>query len=1116
MKRVCCCYLFCFFFYQAFSQTAVEKVKFSKLESAAGLSNSRVTCVLQDSDGFLWVGTDDGLNRFDGYEFKVYRNDPTDSTSLMKNSIIQIYEDDRGALWVSTANGGLHRYNNSLDNFERFREYAFDCEIRDFYEDEDYIWVAGIKSHHAFADKLFKTTGKVAEHHTLFPSKTAVQFFSRDSDDTFWVGVRTVGFFKWNSRTNEIVKYPADAKNPNSIASDHVHKAVRDTKGNIWIGTEDGFSKFNTKSETFTNYKLSAPVKESIPLVNNVMNLCMDHDYLWLGTENGGLVRFNTVNNKSDNFVFNKHDPASLPDNSIWAIYKDHEGRIWIGTYSKGICVIDRMRDKFSEFDIPLENDIVNAIWQDSKRRFWIGTEDGIVMKQGNTIQHFRHSSKMGSLTTNPVLSICEDTKQRMWFGTWNGGLNRYDEKTNSFINYLPDPKKETSLSSADVFSIIQLRKTGAMVAGTYSGLNILTNEKQGIFERYSEPEFEFNNYIRTMLEDSKGNVWIGTIEELILFDSRLKKITRFESFNDRDSTKVDGLSNCIIEDKKGRIWVGTSNGLHLIVNKKHIRSYTTANGLPNNIVNGILEDSKGKFWLSTTNGISRFDPDNHTFKNYDTNDGLLSNEFKPNACFKNKDGQFFFGGKGVNFFYPDSIKDNPHVPPVFITDLKLLNKSVKAGDKDGILSQQIAKTLEVSLPSDYNFFTINYVALNFTATSKNQYAYKLEGFNEDWNYVGNQRSVTYTNLDPGDYIFKVKASNNDGLWNEEGALLIIHILPPWWKMWWVRSLVVVFLVMITIVIYKIRLGSVTRQNRRLEDLVDERTKELALQNEELLQSQEEISAQRDLVSAQNHELQVAREIIEKKNNEIKLRNETLEAEVEERTRDLVEYNQQLEQFAFISAHNLRAPVARILGLGNVLEITRNKPEDVNMIIDRIIFTTQELDRVVKDLNTVLELRKNNTSVITKINVEEELELIKINLEKEIQETYTVFDQDFSQINTIYTLKPYLDSILVNLISNAIKYRQPSRPPIIRIRSIVEGDMVCLEVRDNGLGMDLSLYKEKIFTLYSRFHSHVEGKGMGLYLVKTQANSLGGRIEVESQTGIGTTFRVYIKNQAPA
>lgn len=1113
MKRVCCCYLLIFFFYQAFSQTAVEKVKFSKLDPAATLSNSRVTCILQDSDGFLWVGTEDGLNRFDGYEFKVYRNDPADSTSLAKNSILEIFEDNRGGLWVSTANGGLHRYNSNLDNFTRLNDYSFDCEIRAFYEDRDYIWVGGIRSLHAFVDKLSKANGKTLERHTLFSSKSPVQFLMRASDNSFWVGVRTVGFLKWNVVTNQIVKYSADPQNPKSIISDHMHKAVEDGRGNIWIGTEDGLSKFDTNKETFTNYTFSVPIKENIPMVNEIMNLCADRDYLWLGTENGGLVRFNMKDGKYENFVFNKYDPTSLPDNSVWYIYKDHAGRIWIGTYSKGLVVIDRMKEKFFEFDIPLENDIVNTIWQDSRKRFWIGTEDGIVMKQGNVIRHFRHSLKKGSLTTNPVTSTFEDNQQRMWFGTWNGGLSRYDEQANSFVNYLPDPKKSNSLSRADVFAITQLRETGEIVAGTYNGLNILTHEKQGIFEHYREPEFEHNNYIRSMLEDSKGNLWIGTIEELTRFDKKQKKIVRFTSPN--DSMKIKGLSNCIVEDTKGRIWVGTNNGLHLIIDLKHVRSYTKNDGLPNNIVNGILEDGRGYLWLSTTNGISKFDPEKHTFKNYDVNDGLLSNEFKPNACFKNKEGQFFFGGKGVNFFWPDSIKDNPHVPPVFITDLKLLNKSVKVGDKDGILSQQISKTLEVSLPPDYNFFTINYVALNFTASDKNQYAYKLEGFNNEWNYVGSQRAVTFTNLDPGDYIFKVKACNNDGLWNEEGALLIIHILPPWWKTWWVRSLVGVLIVLLAVIIYKVRLGSVTRQNRRLEDLVEARTKELALQNEELLQSQEEISSQRDLVSAQNHELQLAREIIEKQNNEIKLRNETLAAEVEERTRDLVEYNQQLEQFAFISAHNLRAPVARILGLGNVLQITRHKPEEVDMIIDRIIFTTQELDRVVKDLNTVLELRKDNTSVITKINLEEELELIKINLEKEIQETHTVFDQDFSKINTIYTLKPYLDSILVNLISNAIKYRKPSIPPVIRIRSLVEGDMVCLEVRDNGLGMDLSLYKDKIFTLYSRFHSHVEGKGMGLYLVKTQANSLGGRIEVDSATGIGTTFRVYIRNQVP-
>jgi ligand-binding sensor domain-containing protein len=369
MKRVCCCYLFIIFFYQAFSQTAVEKVKFSKPDPATP-SNSRVTSVLQDSDGFLWVGTEDGLNRFDGYEFKVYRNDPADSNSLTKNSILQIYQDNRGVLWISTANGGLHRYNSNLDNFTRLREYSFDCEIRTFYEDRDYIWVGGVRSYHAFVDKISKTSGETLERHTLFPSKYPVQFLARASDKSFWVGVRKIGFFKWDIATNRSIKYSADPRNPKSIVSNHVHKAVEDAHGNIWIGTEGGLSKFNKDKETFTNYILSVPVKENMPLVNDILNLCIDRDYLWLGTQNGGLFRFNMTNGAHENFVFNKYDPSSLPDNSIWAIYKDHEGRIWIGTYSKGICVIDRLKEKFSEVDIPLENDIVNTIWQDSKKRF--------------------------------------------------------------------------------------------------------------------------------------------------------------------------------------------------------------------------------------------------------------------------------------------------------------------------------------------------------------------------------------------------------------------------------------------------------------------------------------------------------------------------------------------------------------------------------------------------------------------------------------------------------------------------------------------------------------------------------------------------------------------------
>ncbi|SKC87202.1 sensor histidine kinase [Ohtaekwangia koreensis] len=1109
-----CCFIF--FCCQAFAQTSVEKIKFSKIELHSELSNSRVTSILQDSRGFIWVATEDGLNRFDGYEFKVYRNLPNDTTSLLKNSILNLYEDSRGILWISTSNGGLHTYNIKQDNFERIKEYNFNCEIGVITEDKDYIWIGGVKSHNAFIDRLDKISHQW-KRSTLFRSENPTLFISRDAADEFWIGVRNIGFFKWNEKTNSVKKYSADKNNRNTIIHNGVHQIIRDPKGYIWIATEGGVSKFEIATGKFKNYSKALLQNHTAPLVDNTLSLCMDGDYIWIGTENGGLSQLDTRTDNFKNFSNIKNDPSSLPDNSVWVLYKDRQGRIWIGMYSKGLCVIDRMKDKFSELDIPLENDVVNAIWQDSKKRFWVGTENGIAMKDGSNVHYFNHSeNNPNSLSSNPILSILEDSKQQMWFGTWAGGLNRFDEVNNRFITYKPDSERINSMSDANVFAIAQLKESGKLLAGTYKGLNILQDEKRGIFTNYRSDKFEYNNYIRTIHEDSEGNVWIGTIEDLALFDPHTQKIVSFNTSMDPNFHSVGGLVNCIVEDKKRRLWVGTNNGLYLIINKKYSKRYTIESGLKNDIVYGILEDNSGNLWLSTAEGISKFNPETNKFKYYDVNDGLLSNEFKANVCFKNDEGQFFFGGKGVNVFYPDSIKDNPYIPPVYITDLKLFNQSVKVGDKDGILTQQISEAFEVSLSPEYNFFTINYVALNYTAPTKNQYAYKLEGFDDTWNYVGDQRSVTFTNLDPGYYIFKVKASNNDGLWNEEGTLLIIRILPPWWETWWFRSLASIIIISVVMGTYKVRVSRITQQNRKLEDIVERRTRELAHQNEELLQIQQQISAQRDLVSEQNMELQYAREIIEKQNDEIILRNETLEAEVEERTRDLVEYNQQLEQFAFISAHNLRAPVARILGLGNVLGIIRNDPNEVNMIIDRIMFTTEELDRVVKDLNTVLELRKDNTSVITRINLADELKLVKINLEKEIEETHTVFEEDFSNAAVVYTLKPYLDSILMNLISNAIKYRNPNIPPVIRIQSQIVQEHICITVSDNGLGMDLPLYRDKLFTLYSRFHSHVEGKGMGLYLVKTQATALGGKIEVESQTGNGTTFKVYIRNQTSA
>jgi ligand-binding sensor domain-containing protein/signal transduction histidine kinase len=1093
------------------AQTALEKTKFIRIQANNELSHSGVTCILQDSYGFLWIGTRDGLNRYDGYEFTIYRHDPQDSTSLLKNIILHLYEDNQKVLWVSTANGGLHAYDRQYDKFTRIAPYAYNCEISQIIEDDEHrLWIAGIKAKQAFCAQLDQATGKWREH-IVFPSGQTIKFLSPASPEEFWIGVNHTGFFKWNWRNLSLTAYQADKTLPESIVSNKFQKGIKDDKGNLWLATAEGLSKFEVTTGYFTNYVVSEKDSPALAsLINNVLVVCQDGPYIWIGTENGGLRRLDTRTQRFTNYLPDKSDPTSLIDYSIWALHKDSQNRIWIGTYSKGLCVIDKLQEKFFELDIPLRNDVVNALWQDASQRFWVGTEGGIAMKKDNDVHYFQHvPGQKGSLSSNPVLSIFEDSRHQMWFGTWAGGLNRYEERTNRFVHYLPDPDNSRGLSNPNIFSIHSSRQTGQLLVGTYNGLHVLTNEKTGAFEKYMDPVFQHNNYISRLYEDSGNNLWIGTIEELAVYDRKGEKIRPFAKSGEPGS--VSGFINCITEDQKGRLWVGSTTGLYLLINRRLVVRYTTQDGLPSEVVNSILEDAKGNLWLSTNHGICRFDPEHKTFKNYDTSDGLLSNEFKPNACFKNASGQFFFGGKGVNVFYPDSIKSNPYVPAVYLTDLKLFNQSAKVGAADAVLPEHISQVREISLEPKYTFFSIHYVALNFTSSAKNQYAYRLEGFNQDWIYVGSQRSATFTNLDVGTYTFRVKASNNDGLWNEQGVALIIHVLPPWWKTWWFMSAASLCIIAAGIGTYRFRIRNIKQLNKKLEKLVIDRTKELQIANKDLLIREEEITSQNEKLSQQNEELNTAWKIIENQNKEILVHNQNLDQEVKERTKELVEYNRQLEQFAFIAAHNLRAPVARILGLGQILKLPQNTPDEEKMMVSKLILTTEALDQVVRDISTILEVRKNHSLTITQINLTEELRALCQVLNTEIMATQAKIVADFSRIEHLQSVKPYVVSILLNLLTNAIKYRHPARKPYIRISSDLLDGYVCLMVKDNGLGIDLEHCHKQLFTLYKRFHPHIEGKGMGLYLVKTQVSALNGKIEVESTVDSGTTFRIYLK-----
>ncbi len=1117
----------------ASAQAPAKEARFRRLAENTRLSNLNITTIAQDSRGFLWVGTLDGLNRFDGYDFKIYRNVDNDTTSIVANRIQSLFEDSRGTLWVSSLNSGLQYFDPQLDIFRRIPEFSQRyCQVFRITEDDQHnIWIGGAYNGQAFVATQNHQTGRW-EKFLLFRAAEGIYSILQISENEFWLGSQSNGLFKWNRNTKALEQTLHDPAKPDGLPGNFLSEIVRDRRGNLWIGTHDGgLSKFNVKDNKFTNYTAdSKKFKTTIPN-NTIRSMCSDGRQLWIATENGGLSLMDMDTEELTNYLYDKSNPNSIINNSIWSVHKDKQGRIWAGSFAKGLCVLDGTEDKLPIYDHALESDLINAIFIDSKDRMWVGTEDGLVLKDRTGSHRFRYEvGNPRSLSSNAINCVYEDRKHRIWIGVWDGGINRFVEESRSFIRYNHDANRKESMTDPNVFNIAESSKTGELLVSTFGGMNVLTDEQKGTFENKFKYLHEGDQLHFTLLEDSHHNIWVGTRNGLHLYDLETLKITPVNLGTDTTQT-IDQV-NCLFESRDGTLWIGSSGGLHEMSSRDKIKTYTIRDGLPVNFVQGILEDSKGNLWLGTTRGLAIFNRTTKTFKTLDESDGLLSNELRRKSFFTNqKTGQMYVGGKGINTFFPDSIFVNPNKPSVYITDLKIFNQSVVPNGSDGILTNDISQTKEIYLDDPHNYFTLYYVGINFTHSYKNQYAYKLEGFEDKWVSVGTQRFATFTNLDPGQYTFRVKASNNDGLWNDVGTSLIIHVLPPWWKTWWARTLFFIAVVGIAMLIFALRTKRILRANIALERAVNQKTRELqqtnlallksqeeiriknqtltaqseelAAQNEELIQSQEEVSAQRDLVEEKNQTLFERQKIIEQQN-------ENLELEVSKRTRELVEYNQQLEQFAFVAAHNLRAPVARILGLGQLLDL--GTAEEKEEIYPKVVFTARELDEVVKDLNTILEFRSNLESHITEVDLATEVAKITRTLERDITSTQAVVATDFSQAPNIRTVKPYLESILYNLISNALKYRHPERIANISVSTQKLENEICLRVVDNGLGIDLTAHRDKLFTLYSRFHVHLDGKGLGLYLVKTQITALGGRIEIDSKVDQGSEFRVYFKN----
>ena len=790
---------------------------------------------------FLWVGSNNGLNRYDGYTFKTYYHDLNDTTSIIGNDVVQVYESVEGEIWLGTYGKGFCKYDKTKDLFIRFPYLSEQIIVKFFEDSSQKMWVFG-ESQIGFFDKNTATFHEVTSKINLHGLQEVCQASNKNQ---VWLGTDS-GLYLFDLDNLNLKKFIQGKQQEDTLSAQNVSALYLDQKQVLWIGYYDKgkLDQLNTSSQqvqrifhhqdgifTIPNYTVSAFLESG--------------DYMWIGTQNGGISIYNKKNDTFKPLVYQKYDTYGLNSNSIaveQGFYKDTQGRIWITTHFGGLNILDPYMFLFETMTSFLPDLTVNKVIKDSKGNLWVGTENGVVkvMPSGDYKVYVQH----------PILSIEEDTKGRIWVGTWANGIFCYQPEIDDFKQFL---REERGFNN--VYALLAHQKNLWVIS--HGGLSKINIDKIDGFDDYLLPcdEELLGNAENVNLIENK--LWISTSKGLRVFDLQTEKIDCYiQNPDDPKGLSSNYITN-VTKDQKGRYWIGTKEGLNLKIGDNTFQHISEGNGLPSDAICGVLEDGKGNLWIATKKGISKFNPDQNTFKNYNATDGLQSNQFRRNSYFKDKNGVFYMGGfKGLNVFHPDSIRDNPNLPTVYITNLKVHNKEISIGDDDSLLTQNIIYTKEITFNSEQSAFTLNFVALNFTNPSKNQYAFKLEGFDKDWNYVGTKREATYTNLDPGTYTFLVKASNNDGLWNEKPTQLIIHILPPWWQTWWFRILVISVIIIGAYSFYYIRTNFLKKQNIKLEQEVVKRTEEIATQNEELLQNQEEILSQRDFIEKQKKNLE--------------------------------------------------------------------------------------------------------------------------------------------------------------------------------------------------------------------------------------------------------------------
>lgn len=1053
---------------------ASSKYRFKTINHEQLDSIGALWAIVQDKQGFMWFGGENGLARFDGYDVTIYRHEVSNQSSLSSSYIRDLLVDAQGQLWVAT-NFGLNKYQSESNSFVRYIHDPEDSlsisgnDIRCL-EEGTYgaLWLgtgeSGLMRFDASSEHFERF-----DHDPSNPNSIAgnsIYALVKDASGFLWVGTSTNGLDRLKLEkvsasysSAKFTHFKHDPSESKSLSSNLIRSVYQDKFSNIWVGTINGLNLLEKGTSSFTHYFHQEDNLLSLSF-NFVQNMAEDNEgNLWVSTSGGGL---NLYDRQQSHFYRYQHDPSnpsSLLNNNIRTLFLDRDGNFWLGHFAAGVSMQDRYATAFKNYyhnayrsDTLNHNEIV-AIAESPEGNLWVGTPKGLnyLDRASDTVRRFTHNSQdAGSINYGGVLGMLIDSKQRLWVGLWGGGLNRLDPQVDEFKHYSANANDKNSLKSDSVWAIFEDSSGRIWVGGHYGGLHYYVESDDnfiGVPKKETEGRGINCDSVFTIYEDRKNNLWVGCSNGLHL---RRKGSLDFRHFYHVEGDPSSLSANhvwVISEDSQGALWVGTQGGGANRFDREtnSFRAYRVEDGLADNLVTGILYDNIGYIWFSTGKGLSRFDTTSEIFKNYDTHYGLPGNVFNRAAFLKTKYNELAFGSKdGLSILNPKLILDNDLAPDVRITHFQLFNKNVEIGAKNSPLKKPIVETDQLSLDYSQSSFSFQFAALNYRIPIENQYAYRLDGFDTDWNYIGARRWALYTNLDPGEYVFRVKASNNEGVWNTEGVSIKIIISPPWWHTWWAYILYLLCAALIVMIfIYIIWQRKLADNERRI--------------NEQL------------------------------------------------RAMDKVK-----DTFLANTSHELRTPLNGMIGLAESIrdgatgEITGESRHYLNMII----LSGRRLAHLINDILDFSKLRESKIS----------LQRVPVDLYSLTQVVLTLFQpllkgRTIDLKNNVTEKLPLiladenrLQQILYNLIGNAVKFTDEGS--IVVSTSIYDG-FIRVEIKDTGIGISEEQYG-KVFDSFEQLdgvdgHDSL-GTGLGLAVTKQLVELHGGEIRLYSVLGEGSCF----------